>query len=278
MKRVRKIVVWVFSTLLVLGIASMFHPLGLPGPYTMIVIHGNSMLPTYHTNDMVVLQSQRQYHNGEIAAYHVPKGQLGAGDTVIHRIVGGDGTSGFNLKGDNNPSVDPWHPPQADMVGSPVFYSPQLGQVFVLLHQPVLEAGLAAAVMVTYMIWRRPKSGEAPKAKRGKKGRTLEPALRPTGPSSVALLGAATGRIATLLPVASGSVPGWTLAASPVSPDDPIATEELSSVALAGSAVGRIATLLPVAVGSVPGWTIVETPPHDAGVTQLPGAENDREG
>jgi len=76
------------------------------------------MLPTYNTGDLIIAHSQSTYSVGDIAAYRVPKGEIGAGSVVIHRIVGGDPVHGFTFKGDNNSAPDPWHPKQADMVGS----------------------------------------------------------------------------------------------------------------------------------------------------------------
>src|SRR5581483_4629369 len=105
-------------------IASLLHPLGFPGPATAVIIKGSSMLPTYKSGDLVIVKSQNSYQVGDAVAYKVPQGQLGAGDTVIHRIIGGNGRDGFNLQGDNNKSADPWHPTTGDIVGKQWLYLP----------------------------------------------------------------------------------------------------------------------------------------------------------
>src|SRR4051812_17390279 len=67
-----------------------------------VVTSGVSMQPTYHENDLVLVQDEDTYSVGDIVAYRsVEKGMI-----VLHRIVGGD-PSAWTIQGDNNQSTDP---------------------------------------------------------------------------------------------------------------------------------------------------------------------------
>jgi len=91
------------------------------------------MQPTYHTGDLVVLARSSSYHTGQIVAYHGgPTGHL----LVLHRIVGGD-ASGYEIKGDNNQSVDPIHPTARQIIGRAVLHLPKVGAA---LKPPISRA------------------------------------------------------------------------------------------------------------------------------------------
>src|SRR5437899_6149235 len=81
-------------------------PQGLGGRSGWVMVSGTSMLPRLHTGDLVLVERQSSYHAGEVVAYHVPKGQVGAGHVVIHRIIGGNGKTGWTMKGDNRTAPD----------------------------------------------------------------------------------------------------------------------------------------------------------------------------
>jgi signal peptidase I len=134
--------------------AVTLRPQAIGGPALFVVVRGSSMLPTLETGDLIVVEATARYAVGEVAAYRVPAGQVGAGRVVIHRIVGGNGTDGFVFKGDHNSAVDPWAPTLGDMVGVAALRLPGAGRVISLVDQPVILAGLAAALMVTYLLAR----------------------------------------------------------------------------------------------------------------------------
>ena len=72
-------------------------------------VDGNSMLPTLESGDLVVIQpvSMNDVHIGNIIVYGPPCAV--SGYSVIHRVVGGNETSGFITQGDDretNPNTD----------------------------------------------------------------------------------------------------------------------------------------------------------------------------
>jgi signal peptidase len=141
------------STLVVVW-ALTLRPQAIGGPAVFVAVRGTSMLPTYLNGDLVVVQSSSHYAVGEVVAYRVPHGEVGAGKVVIHRIVGGTAADGFVLRGDHNTAPDPWSPKQGDMVGVATFRLANVGGLISLVRQPVILAGLAAALMVTFILAR----------------------------------------------------------------------------------------------------------------------------
>jgi signal peptidase I len=86
-------------------------PTAFGGPAAYIEVIGHSMDGTYKTGDLVVTRRQDTYATGDIVAFKVDSGQ------VIHRIIGGNGETGYTLQGDNNPAPDPWQPTDEEIVG-----------------------------------------------------------------------------------------------------------------------------------------------------------------
>ena len=130
------------------------RPQSLGGPAGYVMVRGVSMNPTYHPGDLVVTRLRHSYATGDIVAYRVPKGELGAGIVVVHRITGGSATTGYVLQGDNNAQPDDWHPKRPDVVGTAWFSVPYLGVVLAWLRAPLTLASLAAAVAVTVLLFR----------------------------------------------------------------------------------------------------------------------------
>ena len=119
-------------------------PQGLGGRADWVLVSGTSMLPRLHTGDLVLVEHRSSYHVGEVVAYRVPKGQVGAGHVVIHRIVGGNGTAGWRLKGDNRTAPDLWYPTNRDVIGAEQLRIPDAWFVLRVFHMPVLLALFAA--------------------------------------------------------------------------------------------------------------------------------------
>lgn len=128
-------------------------PQRLGGRADWVMVSGTSMLPRLHTGDLVLVEHQASYHVGEVVAYRVPKGQVGAGYVVIHRILGGNGRTGWKMKGDNRTAPDLWYPTDHDVIGSKLLRIPHAWFFLRLLHMPVLLglfAGFAAFFLIVF--------------------------------------------------------------------------------------------------------------------------------
>ena len=141
----------------------VLRPAALGGPTSYIIIRGSSMVPTYASGDLVIVRTAAEYRVGEVVAYRVPDGDVGAGLIVIHRIVS-VGKDGLTLRGDNNAAPDPWSPRVADVVGGAWISVPGVGRVLAAIHQPIVLAALAASVVVAFIVaWRpRPRQDKRP--------------------------------------------------------------------------------------------------------------------
>jgi signal peptidase I len=115
-----------------------------------VVTEGISMEPTYHTGDLAVIAPAGSYHTGEIVAY---RDGLDANLVVLHRIVGGNGSTGFDMKGDNNQSIDPFHPTTSQVIGRAVLHIPKVGAV---ITSPVVRLLLlvAALALLASLAWK----------------------------------------------------------------------------------------------------------------------------
>jgi signal peptidase len=127
-------------------------PQSLHGRAGYVLVSGHSMLPRYHTGDLVLVERRSSYHVGEVIAYRVPKGDPMAGAQVIHRIVGGDATHGFLVQGDNRTAPDVWRPKPSDVVGAKAFRIPNAVLVLQFLRSPILLALLAACFVFVRML------------------------------------------------------------------------------------------------------------------------------
>ena len=143
--------------------ALVLRPQWLGGPAAYVLVRGDSMLPTFNNGDFVVAYPQATYNVGDIVAYRVPAGEVGAGHIVVHRISAETAT-GFEFQGDNNPDKDPWVIGNGDLAGKIVLRIPSVGLALAFFLQPVVAGGLAAAVVVMALIalWTSKPSNEAP--------------------------------------------------------------------------------------------------------------------
>ena len=147
----------VFTVLLLAGWFFTLRPGNLGGAATYVMVQGESMEPTYHTGDLVIVRAQQTYAAGDIVAYRVPKGQVGEGAVVIHRIASGDGARGYALRGDNNDTDDDWRPTDQDVAGKAWIIVPRAGVILRRVMDPAMMASLAAAATVMIVMMRKPK-------------------------------------------------------------------------------------------------------------------------
>jgi signal peptidase I len=163
-KRRRPLAV-VGSILIFLVALVILWPAQFGGFTGLTVVNGHSMQPTYYTGDLVVTLRLPSYQPNDIISFKVPQGQPGAGGRVIHRVFSDTSVKGqtvYTTKGDNNPSVDPWHPGNADILGKALFSIPAIGSVLGGASNPIV-VGLVAGILVTLLVWR---IGSGPKKRR----------------------------------------------------------------------------------------------------------------
>jgi signal peptidase len=127
--------------------AQYLRPQSLGGNASYVLVSGKSMLPRYHTGDLVLVEHQPSYHVGQLIAYRVPKGDPMAGAQVIHRIIGGDAKRGFIVQGDNRTAPDTWRPKPGDIVGAKALRIPNAVLILQFLRSPIF-LGLLAACFV----------------------------------------------------------------------------------------------------------------------------------
>jgi signal peptidase I len=103
-------------TLVVLAALVAAWPTRLGGSSSFVFVAGISMEPTFNREDLVIARHSSGIHIGDVIVYRIPDGAA-KGKLIVHRVVSGDGTHGFTTKGDNNPSVDPFHPTAGAVLG-----------------------------------------------------------------------------------------------------------------------------------------------------------------
>lgn len=148
------------------------RPLALGGPASYVRVSGTSMEPGLHTGDVVITRRRDTYRPGQTVAYRVPAGSPGAGHVVIHRIVGGDGRSGYRLRGDNREEEDLWRPRDGDVLGEQQVRLPALATAATAVLRPV-GLGVLAAFAVFILVAcpaAPPSGGGTPRRSRGARG------------------------------------------------------------------------------------------------------------
>src|SRR5659263_32293 len=134
----------------VLVVAWLLWPTSLGGQTTLTIVSGHSMEPTYYTGDLVVTRAAAPKVGDVIVYQPVDVG----GARVIHRIVGGNATDGWVMKGDNNSWLDPWRPQGSEVLGIARLHLPQVGKVARLLVSPVVWVGLIL-IAGALLLWPR---------------------------------------------------------------------------------------------------------------------------
>jgi signal peptidase len=137
--------------LLAAGWLLFLRPVALGGPATYTVVSGDSMDPTLHQNDFIVLRAQDEYRVGDVVTYRIPDGDPGAGHVIVHRLIAGDGERGFVTQGDNNAEPDPWKPRTEDILGRLDAQIGGAGAWLMYLRSP-LAVGMLSAGVAAYLI------------------------------------------------------------------------------------------------------------------------------
>jgi signal peptidase I len=137
---------------LVVAWVVLLRPQNLGGPAGYEIVSGTSMVPTLADGDVVVVREQERYRIGDVVAFRVPAGDVGAGHHVIHRIVGGTSSTGFVTQGDNRDAPDTWRPRHEDVVGKQWLHVPGGGAVVRWVASPLVLAALAGLVAASLVL------------------------------------------------------------------------------------------------------------------------------
>lgn len=133
------------------GVAAfLLWPTSLGGCTTLTIVSGHSMEPTYYTGDLVVARCATA-SVGDVIVYQ-PK-ELG-GARIIHRVTGGDATTGWVMQGDNNKAADPFNPAGSEVLGVAKLYLPKVGLVARGLTSPFVW-GSFILIAIGLFIWPR---------------------------------------------------------------------------------------------------------------------------
>lgn len=145
------------AIVLVGGWLLFLRPVTLGGSATYTVVSGDSMDPTLHENDFIVLRAQDEYRVGDVVTYRIPDGDPGAGHVIVHRLTGGDGGRGFVTQGDNNPEPDPWQPRTEDILGELELQVGGAGEWLMYVRSPLGIAMLGAGVAAYSVLGGQPR-------------------------------------------------------------------------------------------------------------------------
>jgi signal peptidase I len=133
---------------LLLGWFFVLRPTSLGGPASYALVSGPSMEPTFQTGDLIITQRADAYAIGDIVLFRVKKA------LVIHRIVGGDPTSGYVVRGDNNGVEDGFRPSIAAIDGKAWLRLPGVGRTVASVRQP-LPLAICTWILMTFVLLRR---------------------------------------------------------------------------------------------------------------------------
>lgn len=134
---------------IMIPIAIYFWPSALGGTTEILIVQGQSMLPTILPGSFVIAKQAPDYNIGDIVVF-VQKSGTGAQKIVVHRIIE-ETENGFVIQGDNNPVKDPGFYPQEEILGTVLFATPYVGDMFALLRNPIvliIVAGVIGAIQM----------------------------------------------------------------------------------------------------------------------------------
>ncbi len=136
--------------MLVIVLALALWPSSLGGRLGLVMVAGSSMEPTYRVGDAVITWRE-PVDIGDIILYRIPEASRGAGKTVIHRVVGGDG-NGWTTQGDNSAHPDNWYPSHLDVLGVAKMKVPLGGEVLAVVKSWWFIAAMGG-VAVCLLLW-----------------------------------------------------------------------------------------------------------------------------
>jgi len=130
-----KVIGWIFVSFLL-----SFSFLNVTGTVKSQIVLTESMKPAINPGDMVISTSPNRIapEFGDVVVYSGKRFDGTKVASFAHRIIAGNGQSGFTVKGDNNPSPDTQRPTLSEIEGVVLLTIPYVGQllnpqIFVLI-------------------------------------------------------------------------------------------------------------------------------------------------
>ncbi len=151
MKKLIKII----SIIVLIPFVIYFWPASYGGDTTIMMVQGQSMLPTILPGSLVVAKAAPEYNVGDIVAYD----QTDAQRIVVHRIIE-ENESGFIIRGDNNPRKDAGVHKEDVILGTVLFSTPYVGDVISMFREPVVLVMSAGALFGVQMVQKSRKEGK----------------------------------------------------------------------------------------------------------------------
>jgi len=143
-KRLIKII----SIVILIPFVIYFWPASFGGDTTIMMVQGQSMLPTILPGSLVVAKEAPEYQIDDIVAYE--QKERGYSKVIVHRIIDVH-EQGFIIQGDNNPRKDVGYPTEDVILGKVLFSTPYVGDIIGMFREPIVLVFSAGALFAVQM-------------------------------------------------------------------------------------------------------------------------------
>jgi len=124
----------------------------------MMVVDGNSMVPTYHDGDLLVIQKDvdksRIEPYKDVIVFYNPSPPP---PIIVHRVIDRliiNNQLYFKTKGDNNPIPDQFYPgvPDKNVIGIVIWNMPVLGRALTIIYSPITKGVISTLIIIAIVI------------------------------------------------------------------------------------------------------------------------------
>ena len=126
----------------------LLSPVTLGGNAAFVIVHGQSMQPQYSSGDLVVARTASEYRIDDVVVFRAPDRR----GYVIHRIVGGDASTGWTTRGDGNTRSDRWTVPDEAIVGREWLVIPRIARSVATVQRSPIRFAAAVGIAVTSLM------------------------------------------------------------------------------------------------------------------------------
>ena len=145
----------IISIIVLIPFLIYFWPASYGGDTTVMMVQGQSMLPTILPGSLVVAKQAPEYNIGDIVAYD----QKDAQRIVVHRIID-ENDSGYIIKGDNNPRKDAGVHKEDVILGTVILSTPYVGDIIGMFKNPAVLIVSAIALFGVQMVQKSRKESK----------------------------------------------------------------------------------------------------------------------